>query len=75
MMADAPQFPQVTVIIPHWNGIDILEPCLRSLAASSYPNLHTVVVDNASTDGSVAFVHKEFPAVEVLENAENRGFA
>jgi len=66
---------QVTVIIPHWNGIAVLEPCLRSLAASTYPRLEVVVVDNASSDGSVAFIQREFPTVRVLQNSENRGFA
>ncbi len=65
----------VTVIIPHWNGIEILEPCLRSLEASTYPNLLVVVVDNASTDQSASFVRREFPEVTLLENVKNMGFA
>jgi len=67
--------PRVTVIIPHWNGIEILEPCLKSLEASRYDNLGVVVVDNASTDDSVAFINKEFPHVQVIQNEENLGFA
>jgi len=67
--------PKVTIVIPHWNGLEILEPCLRSLVASQYPNLHIVVVDNASSDKSVEFIHKEFPEVTVIENATNLGFA
>ncbi len=69
------KLPKVAVIIPHWNGIEILEPCLRSLEASRYDNLKIVVVDNASSDDSVTFVHREFPDVEVIENSENLGFA
>ncbi len=69
------QSPLVTVIIPHWNGIEILEPCLRSLEASTYVNLKVVVVDNASIDESVSFVRREFPKVTLIENSENRGFA
>ncbi len=67
--------PKVSVIIPHWNGIEILDPCLRSLAACDYPNLDIVVVDNASTDESVAFIHREHPNVFVIKNSENLGFA
>lgn len=63
------------MIIPHWNGIEILEPCLRSLEASTYPNLKVVVVDNASTDKSASFVRREFPEVTLLENVKNMGFA
>ena len=67
--------PKVAVIIPHWNGIEVLEPCLRSLEASEYDQLEIVVVDNASSDESVAFVKREFPRVKVLQNSENLGFA
>lgn len=75
MKAQESTHPKVTVIIPHWNGIEVLEPCLRSLEATQYEELEIVVVDNASTDDSVAFVHREFPQVTVIENAENLGFA
>lgn len=67
--------PKVTVVIPHWNGIEVLEPCLRSLEATDYNNLEIVVVDNASSDDSVAFVRREFPDVKVIQNSENLGFA
>lgn len=75
MTQDAISPPRVAVIIPHWNGIEILEPCLNSLAKSEYPNLEIVVVDNASTDASVAFVKEHFPEVRVVENSSNLGFA
>mgnify|MGYP005628933699 FL=1 len=67
--------PKVTVVIPHWNGWDILEPCLRSLAASTYQNLKIVVVDNASSDDSVVLIKQHFPEVHVFENTKNLGFA
>ena len=44
--------PKVSIIIPHWNGIEILSDCLESLAQTEYTNLEIIVVDNASTDGS-----------------------
>ena len=67
--------PRVSVIIPHWNGIEILEPCLNSLAAATYENLEVVVVDNASIDGSVTFIQTHFPDVKIIQNDENLGFA
>lgn len=67
--------PKVTVVIPHWNGVEILKPCLQSLKASKYPDLEVVVVDNASSDDSVAFMEREFPGVTIIQNAENLGFA
>jgi len=66
---------RVSVIIPHYNGIDILRACLESLARSSYPDLEIVLVDNASTDGSADFVRQQFPAVRIVQNEVNEGFA
>ena len=48
--------PKVSIIIPHWNGIEILSDCLESLAQTEYTNLEIIVVDNASTDGSSDWV-------------------
>ncbi|MBT6943493.1 MAG: glycosyltransferase, partial [Candidatus Marinimicrobia bacterium] len=41
--------PLVSVIIPHWNGIEVLSECLESLAQTEYSNFEIIVVDNAST--------------------------
>lgn len=67
--------PRIAVIIPHWNGPEILGPCLNSLKAATYPNLEVVVVDNASTDNSVEFITRDYPDVTLLKNTENLGFA
>jgi GT2 family glycosyltransferase len=68
--------PDLGIVIVNWNTRDLLRDCLASLEASD-PTVAivTVVVDNASTDGSVAMVRAEFPRVRVIENAENTGFA
>ena len=75
MIPELQHYPRVAVIIPHWNGVEILESCLRSLAAATYPNLEIVLVDNASSDGSPDFVRKHFPTVRLIENEQNLGFA
>jgi N-acetylglucosaminyl-diphospho-decaprenol L-rhamnosyltransferase len=63
----------IDVVIPSWNAKDLLESCLRTLAAQSLP--HTpIVVDNGSTDGTVQLVREEFPAVRIAELNENLGF-
>jgi len=69
--------PRVTVILVNWNGREDTLACLRSLAAIDYPRdrLDVVVVDNASSDGSVAAVREAFPDVTVVENAANERFA
>ena len=66
---------RVTVVIPNWNGREFLGPCLNSLRAQSLTDFEVVVVDNGSTDGSVAFVEENFPEARVLPQGENRGFS
>ena len=67
--------PLIRAVVINWNGREVLEPCLRTLLASSYPNLSVLLVDNASSDGSVRFVRDEFPSVRVAEQSSNLGFA
>lgn len=67
----------VSVVLVNYNGLVHLDPCLRSLAALNYPPhlLEIVLVDNASHDGSVAWLKTNWPRVVVVENAENVGFS
>jgi len=67
--------PLVWAVVVNWNGLEVLEPCLRTLLASSYPNLRVLVVDNASTDGSVELASEKFPSVLVAAQSSNRGYA
>ncbi|NLD44501.1 MAG: glycosyltransferase family 2 protein [Chloroflexi bacterium] len=67
--------PRASVIIPNWNGLRLLRPCLTSLARQTLADHEVVVVDNASTDGSAEAVAAEFPAVRVLRQERNLGFA
>jgi GT2 family glycosyltransferase len=67
--------PRVTVVIPNWNGERFLQICLGSLRAQSFRNFETVLVDNGSSDGSVAFVEENFPEVRLLRLPENLGFS
>ena len=62
-------------MIPNWNGERFLSTCLGSLRRQSFVDFETIVVDNGSTDGSVAFVHRNFPEVRVLPLHENMGFS
>ncbi|MEP0765819.1 MAG: glycosyltransferase family 2 protein [Fimbriimonadia bacterium] len=59
----------VSVIIVNHNTVEDLRRCLQSL-----PEVPTVVVDNASTDGSGAMVRQEFPRVALVQSFVNRGF-
>ena len=67
--------PLVSIIIPHYNGKEILTTCLRSLAKTSYPNTEVFVVDNASTDESLRNLDQDFPSVNLLHQETNLGYA
>ncbi|HEY74205.1 MAG: hypothetical protein B6I35_11445 [Anaerolineaceae bacterium 4572_32.2] len=65
----------LSVVIVNWNVRDLLRRCLLSILASSQTRkFEIIVVDNASTDGSVEMVRAELPAVHLIANTENRGF-
>ena len=66
-------YPLTSVIIPNWNGARYLPECLESLQAQTYPRLEVIVVDNGSTDDSVALIKRNYPEVRLLELGENRG--
>lgn len=63
--------PLVYAIVLVYNGKSNLESCLPSIAATQYDNLKVLVVDNASTDGSGAYVKEFFPQFEVVRTPRN----
>ena len=67
----------LSIIIVSWNVCDLLQECLRSVQANlSLPpdEYEIIVVDNASDDGSVEMVRRDFAAVSLIANEENLGF-
>jgi len=69
-------FVDVSIILVNWNTRELLRNCINSL----YRNMRNssfeiIVVDNASSDGSVDMLKLEFGDVQVIANSENRGFA
>src|SRR4051794_6236302 len=62
-----------SVVIPNWNGKDLLEKYLPSVIQAMGDN-EVIVVDNGSTDGSAEFIRRQFPSVNVLALPENLGF-
>jgi len=67
---------EVSVLIINWNTKDILRDCLHSVYETTpRDSLEVIVVDNASQDGSVEMVKNEFPAVKLVANSSNVGFA
>jgi N-acetylglucosaminyl-diphospho-decaprenol L-rhamnosyltransferase len=68
-----PKSLDLSVIIVSWNVRDLLAACLDSLAGCGI-STETIVVDNASSDGSAAMLAARYPAVRVIANPDNRGF-
>lgn len=66
----------LSVICVNWNAGEYLPAALHALfAAQGDLAMEVWLIDNASTDGSLAWVRREYPQVNVLTNSENRGFA
>ena len=68
--------PEIYVIILNWNRCVDTQACLDSFALVQTPNLHILVVDNGSTDNSVATIRrKQYSRVNIVEAKRNLGFA
>ena len=65
----------ISIVIVNWNGRHLLARCLAYLEVAIAATDQVIVVDNGSHDGSVAWLHAEFPWVEVIALPANRGFA
>ncbi len=64
---------KISVIIVSWNVANSLKRCLQSILATKYPNLETIVIDNASSDNSVQ-VAKDLQIAPIVANSKNLGF-
>jgi O-antigen biosynthesis protein len=71
-----PKATAASIVIPNWNGRDLLEKYLPSVlaAAARSPGSEVIVVDNGSTDGSPEFVLETFPTVRLIALDANLGF-
>lgn len=69
-------FPRVSIVIVNWNTRALLGACLDSIRATlGKVSYEIIVVDNASTDGSLEWLRATQPDVELIPNRENVGFA
>lgn len=66
---------KVTIIIPNYNGKHFMEPCLASLNEQTCWDFKILIVDNASTDGSLEYMEQTYPDIEVLALDSNYGFS
>jgi GT2 family glycosyltransferase len=65
---------QVAVIIAHWNKLPLLKRCLHALGGQSFRDFEVIVVDNGSTDESVAWLRQRSD-IRLITNESNLGFA
>lgn len=68
-----PERPALAVTVANYNGRHLLEAMLPSLAAQRFRDFRVVVVDDASTDDTVAWLRREWPEVEVVALERNGG--
>jgi len=64
----------VSIIVLNLNGQPYLARCLPSVLAQDYPTVEIIVVDNGSTDDSVAWTRAHYPQLKLIENGANLGF-
>jgi GT2 family glycosyltransferase len=67
--------PLVSIIVVNYNGMVHLPECLDALTAQHYPAFEVLVVDNGSTDGSLAYVAANYPEVRTIASRSNLGYS
>ena len=67
--------PSISIVIPNYNGRDLLEKNIPSLlAALNNFDFEIIVVDDCSSDDSVQFLKDTYPNVIVIKSNKNQGF-
>lgn len=64
----------VSIVIVNWNGLHLLQPCISALRRQLEQRFEIIVVDNGSTDGSVAWITAQAD-IRLILNKSNQGFA
>ncbi len=68
--------PDLAIVVLNWNGRKLLEEYIPPLVAHTPPEVaDLVVIDNGSTDDSLAYLQEAFPQVKLVRLSENYGFA
>jgi|APSaa5957512622_1039677.scaffolds.fasta_scaffold07825_4 GT2 family glycosyltransferase len=75
LLEDTMKNPLISIIILNWNGKEVLKECLDSVKAQTFKDHETIVVDNASTEGSQEFLKKNYSWAKLVQNKENLGYA
>jgi glycosyltransferase involved in cell wall biosynthesis len=73
MSLDQSSRPRVSVVVAVFNGARTLERCIESIESQTYPEWELIVMDAASTDGSVGILEKHDPSIRYWESRPDRG--
>lgn len=65
----------IEIVIPNWNGAQMLSHCLQSLNEQTYKDFSVTVVDNGSADDSLEIIESVFPNAKIIKFDHNRGFS
>lgn len=66
---------KVTIVIPNYNGKHFMKPCLDALERQTYREFEVLIVDNASSDGSVEYLKEAYPQYKLICQDKNYGFS
>ena len=68
----------LSIIIANWNTKELIKQCIDSIfdtTSQALPELEVIVIDNASTDGSLEYLKSQSGRIILIENTENLGYA
>lgn len=65
-------FPKITVITPVKNAVNTIEKTIKTLLSQNYPNLEYIVIDGASTDGTLDIINKYRDKISYFETSDDR---
>lgn len=66
---------KVSIVIPNYNGKHFMKACMESLYKQTWKEFEVIVVDNASSDGSVSYIEEYYPDIRLIKMDTNTGFS
>ena len=67
--------PKIILLVLNWNGNKTTIDCILSLQKVTYSNYSILLIDNASTDGSLEIIKDKFPKISILQLDKNYGYS
>ena len=67
--------PHIKILVLNWNGLGVIENCLKSISEINYSNYSVCIIDNNSNDESVYFVKNNYKHFNLIKNKSNLGYS